>query len=581
MFNLSFAALTDVDHRYYEGINEVAQTSSTFASSAPYRSLAGVSPTASTFSDDNQDPPLLYWAGDGFSSSIQPPFPTKYLARGPSEFSSITPVSNTNYGSPSEDDLCRKNVRSPPTDTDKDDSPSPGGPVTYLYKKRCSINPIREHFNANDFHTAGGLLHNEGSAEEDLEGDVETEIYGLLEELMDYRPKRATMTSVPLLTLPNEPSSPTDGPIFSRPHADHFFPPLVTPNVSYNGDPDTPSLTPPSPRSPKGSYFSSTSPPLKSKRNFTPVTPSTDEWKKSSSLAAVPERKASTSDYFGYTKFPGGSSPAPHPVPEYVTGHSYPSISSENRRVHHSNLPALAVTIPEDSTIQRREKRPMSSRHAVTRGHSSRVETLNDYPVSSYFSDDDTSESTEVAYIDSSFNPVHLSSPTTISSQSTPSSPRFAPWSGSGSSHEGYSPRSSIRPDFLDYPPPPSHYTPSPRRNMFQSLFSQNSASEQKKGRKRSKGLDSIQTLSLAARSMDAISFTTTSSKSSRDKERKSAEEAERAAKRAQLAAKLKAKQLQRPTDENLSGFSRPTDAQKSFVPWEERGGMYSVDAFL
>ena len=546
-----------MDHRYHKTVS--ASVPVLTSSSAPYRSLARASPTASALSDDNQDPPLLYWADDGLSSLIQPPFPTKCSARNPSEAFSITPVSSTSYGSPSENGFGHRSVRSSRTCTGEDEPPSPRGPVTHLYKKRRSINPNREYSNANGCSKAGGLLYNENPPEVGLEGSVETEIYSLLEELTDYHLKSVTVTSVPLLTLPNE-LSPTDGPTHSQPHADNFFPPLVTPNVSYNGDSDTPSLTPPSPQSSKDSHYSSASLSPKSKTSFTSATPSTDRWKRPLFLATVPKRETSTSDHFG---------------------DSYPSVSSGGRRGYR---PPLATTIPEDSTIGRRDKGSMSSKHAVTHDHSRSVGASIDYPVSSRFSDDDTSEVAEVGYIDSGFNLAHSPPSPTVSSRFTQPSPRpdVPSWSGSGSLYSVYSPRSSIRPDFLDYPPPsPSRYTPSPKRNMFQSLFSQNSTSEQKEERKRAKGRDTIQRLSRASRSMDALSFTTTSSKSSRNKERKSEEKAEKAAKKAQLAAKLKAKQLQGATDESLSSGPRPTGAGNGPVLWEEKGGMYSADAFL
>ncbi|KAF9651610.1 hypothetical protein BDM02DRAFT_650101 [Thelephora ganbajun] len=130
------------------------------------------------------------------------------------------------------------------------------------------------------------------------------EIDGLLEELMVYHPKRRiAITSVPLLPLPEE------------------FPLTDEPTASK------------SPRSSKDSHFPSASPSLKSKRSFTPITPSTDGWRSPSTLASVPERKVS-SDCFGHTKPPGSSGVLPPDTlqaPEDVSRDSYLSPSSENR----------------------------------------------------------------------------------------------------------------------------------------------------------------------------------------------------------------------------------------------------------
>lgn len=517
--------------------------------------------TSYAFSDGNQDPPLL--ADDGLSSPIQPP--SKYSARYPSEVSPIIPASNTSYRSPSENNLDHRDVRGPPTDTDQGNPPSLGSPDTYLHEKRVGVDPIRKNTNVTDCIKADGLSHNEDSAEVGLEGNVETEIDGLLEELMDYHLKWTTETSELLLPLPEE-FSPTDGPLSSQPYADHSLPPLVTIDMPYSGNPDTPSLTSSSPRSSKDSYLSSTSPSLKSKRSFALITPSTDEWRSPPTPAAVTERKASTSDYFDYTKVPGPPgvwSPDPRQVLESVTRDGYPRVSSENRRARHTNLPPLRMTIPEDSIIQRRAKNPTPSEHR-------RVNTSIDHSVSSHFSDDDASETTEIGYIDSDFGPAHLSASSAVSPQFTRSRPWDDASRGSGASfHSRYSPSSSVTPSSIDYPSPSNNrYTLSPKRGVFQSLFSPNGTSERKKERKRTKAQDPIQTQYLDTRSVDAVSFSTTSSKSSK--------KAEKAAKRAQLAAQLSAKQLLQAGDKGRGGAP-----QKGSATWEEGGAMYSMDGIF
>jgi len=73
---------------------------------------------------------------------------------------------------------------------------------------------------------------------------------------------------------------------------------------------------------------------------------------------------------------------------------------------------------------------------------------------------------------------------------------------------------------------------------------------------------------------MDTASFTTTSSKSSKEK-------AEKAERREQLAAQLKAKQLQQAAEKNSRATSRVTSAKKDSTTWEEGGAMYSLDGFL
>ena len=517
--------------------------------------------TSYTFSDGNQDPPLL--ADDGLSSPIQLPF--KYSARYPSEVSPIIPASNTSYRSPSENNLDHRDARSPPTDTDQGNPPGLGSPDTF-HEKGFGVDPIRKNTNVTDYTKADGLSHNEDSAEVGLEGNVETEIDGLLEELMDYHLKWTTETSELLLPLPEE-FSPTDGPLSSQPYADHSLPPLVTIDMSYSGNPDTLSLTPSSPRSSKDSYLSSTSPSLKSKRSFALITPSTDGWRSPPTAAAVTERKASTSDYSDYTKIPappGVWSPDPRQVLEGVTRDGYPRVSSKNRRARHTNLPPLTMTIPEDSIIQRRAKNPTPSEHR-------RVNTSIDHSaVSSYFSDDDASEITEVGYMYSGFDPAHLSASSAVSPQFNRSRPWDDASRGSGASfHSRYSPSPSVTPSSIDYPPPSNNrYTLSPKRGVLQSLFSPNGTSERKKERKRAKAQDPIQTQYLDTRSVDAVSFSTTSSKSSK--------KAEKTAKRVQLAAQLSAKQLPRAGDKGHGGAP-----QKGSATWEESGAMYSMDGIF
>ena len=552
VLNISFAALTDMDHHHH---NETVQKTSRSApippllSSMPRSSLVREpSLTSSTFSDGNQDPPLLYLADDGLPSPNQPYF--KYSARYPSEASP-----NTSHRSPSENDLGRRNVRNPP---------SLDSPGTYLYK---------EGFRADHICRSGYTDHDEGSTEVGLEGSVETEIDGLLQELMDYHSeKRSTMTSAHLLPLPEE-LSPTDGPLNSQPYVDHFLPPLVTVDTSYSGDSDTPSLTPSSPQSPKGPYLSSSSPSLKSKRSFTPITASMDGWRSLPTLAAATERKAPTSNYFDYTKVPrrpGVWSHDPRQAPEDFIRDSHPGVSSRNRRARPTNPPPLRMTIPEDSIIRRRAKSSTSSGYTLTRDYGHRVETSIDSSVSSYFSDDGASEITEIGSTDSGFDPAYLSASSTVSPKFTGSRPRLDASRGSGSSHHSvHSSSPSLSPGSIDYPPPSNNrYTLSPKRGMFQSLFSQSNTSERKKERKRAKTQDPIQTQTLYARSMDAVSLSATSSKSSK--------KADKATKRAQLAAQFSAKQLPQIEDKSRGGAP-----QKGSTTWEESGAMYSMDGIF
>lgn len=193
--------------------------------------------------------------------------------------------------------------------------------------------------------------------------------------------------------------------------------------------------------------------------------------------------------------------------------------------------------------------------------------------LSSRFSDDDASEVTEAGYLDPGFDHAYISSSSAVSihfAQLGTDSPL-----GLGGR---YSPTLGIGPGFINGPSPVNvRPTSGPGRGMLQSLFSQNSSLGQKKERKRSKGLDPVKTRPAALRSVDAISFATTSSKSSKDKEREKKEKAER---RAQLAAQLKAKQLQRDTEKE-PGPSDASVSGKALAAWEERGAMYSMDGIL
>lgn len=550
VLNISFAALTDMDHRHH---NESVQKTSRSApippllSSMPRSSLVREpSLTSSTFSDGNQDPPLLCLADDGLPSPIQPSF--KYSARHPSEA-----PPNTSYRSPSENNLGRRDVRNPQS------FDSPG---TYLHKEGFTVDRI---YRSTD--------HSEGSAEVGLEGSVETEIDGLLDELMDYHSeKRSTMTSVHLLPLPED-LSPTDGPLGSQPYVDHFLPPLVTVDTSYSGDSDTPSLTPSSPRGSEGSsYLSSTSPSLKSKRSFTLITPSMDGWRSLPTLAAATERRAPTSNYFDYTKVPrrpGVWSHDPRQAPEDLIKDGHLSAPSRNRRARPTNPPPLRMTIPEDSIIRRRAKSSTPSEYTLTRDRGHRVEISID-SVSSYFSDDGASEITEIGSTDSDFDPAYLSASSTVSPQFPGSRSQLDASRGSGSSHHsGHSPSPSPSPGSIDYPLPSNNrHTPSPKRGMFQSLFSQGGPSGRKKERKRVKTQDPIQTQSLYARSMDAVSLSTTS--------RNSSKKADKAVKRAQLAAQFSAKQLPQAEDKSRGGAP-----QEGSTTWEENGAMYSMDGIF
>ena len=533
---------------------------------------------ASTFYDGNQGPPLLHWIDDGLLSPPRPPFMTKYSARHTPEVSPSTSPSNVSSRSLSEKGFGRRDAQRPPTGTDRHNFLCPGDPDNYLHKRRFSVEPIREDADATDDSKADGVYHYEDSAEVGLEGNLEMEIDGLLEELMDYHSKRrATMASAPLLPLPEE-VSPSASPRLS---ADSSLPQLVTANMLFGGGPDTPELISSSPRSSKGSNFSPTrSPSLKSKNNFTPITPPTDGWRSHLSLATVPERRTPTPDHSGRVRLLGQSEvlpPDPHRVPEDLTRDTHTSVPSETRRAHHTNLPPIRTTIPEDSPIHRRGKSSISSEHTIMDEHRSRVESLADQSLSSRFSDDDASQVTEIGYLDPGFDHGYISSSSAVSIRfarlGTDSLPGLRAFGGR------YSPTSGISPGSVNCPSPTNvRPTPSPKRGMLQSLFSQNSSLGQKKERKRSKGQDHVKIQPATSRSVDTISFATTSSKSSKDKEKKKREKAER---RAQLAAQLKAKQLQQDTEKDLGGPSHASVPGNVLVAWEERGAMYSMDGIF
>lgn len=524
---------------------------------------------ASTFYNGNQGPPLLHWTDDGLLSPVPPPLTTKYSARHTPEVSPSTSTSNVSSGSPSEKGVCRRDVQRPPTGTGRHNFPCPSDPDNYLHKRRFSVDPIREDADAIDDSKADEVYHYEDSAEVGLEGDLEMEIDGLLEELMDYHSKRrATMASVPLLPLPEE-FSPTTSPRLST---DSSLPQLVTASMLFGGGLDTPPLITSSPRSATSSNLSPTrSPSVKPKKSFTPITPPTDGWRSPTSLAAVPERRTPIPDHPGCVRLSGqpeASPPDPRRVPGDVTRDS---VSSETRRAHHTNLPPIR-TIPEDSPVHHRGKSSISTERTIMDEHRSRVESL-----SSRFSDDDASEVMETGYLDPGFDQAYISSSSAVSirfAQLGTDSPL-----GLGGYGGRYSPTLGIGPGFINCPSPVNvRPTPGPGRGMLQSLFSQNSSLGQKKERKRPKGLDPIKTQPAASRSADAISFATTSSKSSKDKEKKKKEKAER---RAQLAAQLKAKELQRNTEKDLGGPSDPSVSGKALAVWEERGAMYSMDGIF
>lgn len=532
---------------------------------------------ASTFCDSNQDPPLLYWVDDGPSSPAQPRFVTNHSARYTPELSPVTPASNISRRS-LESDSGRRGAQRPLIGKERDIFLSPYDSTNNVRKGRFSAGPIYKDTDATYGSKVDGTYDREDSADVSLD----TEIDDLLDDLVGYHSKRTTMTSAHLLPLPEE-ISPTGGPASPQLYSDFSLLPPVTDSMLLGGDSDTPSLVSSSPRSSKGSHLSpSWSPSLKSKKNFAPITPSTDGWRSPPSLATVLEHEASTSDSFGHTGLsthPAAWSPDLREAPEDDSLDSYIGASSETRRAHHTNLPPIWTAIPEDSTIRRRAKASISSEQTIIGDYKSRVESLADQSLTSYCSGNDPSGITGMGYLDPGFNPLYTSGSSAVSirfAQPSAGSPR-RPWTGGSSGR--YSPTSSFSPGSVDYPPPNGlGYGSSPKRGRLQSLFSQNNSPEQKRERKWSKMRDQVQMESSPPQSTDKMSFLTSSSKSSKDKGKKKAEKAER---RAQLAAQLKARQLQATVEKDRGSPSRAPDSQNALGGWEERGGMYSIDGFI
>ena len=534
----------------------------------------------SNLPDDNQDPLLPYWTSDRLSSPIRPAFLAKDPFRRNSKASTTTSASNMSPRSSSrlslENGLGRQDTRGPPANAGWKTPPGLGGPVTHLRKSRFSVDSIYENANVIGYSGTGGSLYNEGFDGVGPEEDVDTEIGSLLEELTDFHStRRDTMTSVPLVPLLEEISS-IDEHFLSRPHVNPFFTTLLAANTPYNGDSDTPSLISSSPRSSKGSPFLSASPRQGSRGSFTPTTPPTDGWRSPPTLAIVPERGASSSDYFAGTKVPSrprAYSFDPRQLPEDVTRDVLLRGATEDRRTRHSKQPPLAMTIPRDATVRRRARASMPS------GHRIRVEPPTPYPMSSRFSDDDASGTTQTRYIDPGFEPkpAYLTTSTTVSPHFTRPHPQIEvppePMSGSPNSGHPSSPILNIGSGPIESLSLSSRsYPVSPKRGVFQSLFPN---SEQKKERKRTKAQDQVQTQSSDARSTDSVQSGTSSSKSSKAKKN-----AEKAAKRAQLAVQLKARQLQQDAEKSRGVALRVTDAQKSPTPWEENGGLYGFGGF-
>lgn len=569
--------LTDMDHLYRKENNETTQTGSTSAlfspiTTKPRNPLARESLMASTFCDGNQDIPLLHWADDGPLPLVQPHVMTNYSARPTPELSPATPSSNIS-SRPPEKYSGRQGARR--QSTCKDSLLSPFDPTNGLHKGRFGFGSVRKDADATNDFRADGVYHCEDSAEVDLEGNLEMEIDSLLDDLMDYRLKRTTMTSAPLLPLPEE-FSPASGSASLQMYSYSPLPPSATDSMLFSGDSDSHSFTLPSPRS-SVSHFSPTRSP--SSRSFTPITPSTDGWRSPPTLATVLEHESSGPDSFGFTRRSGNSaawSHNPQSIPEDDTLDSYIRASSETRRAHHTNLPPIRTTIPEDSTVRRRAKTSISSERTVTDDHRSRVGSLANRSFSSYSSGNEASRVTEAGYLDSGFDHECLSNASAVSirfAQPDVETPR-KPWLGAFGGT--YSPNSSIGPGFADYPSlTKPHHAPSLKRGMLQSIFSQNSSPEQKKERKWSKMRDPVKTQTSPSQSVGNMSFAT---KSSEDRGKKKREKAE---KRAQLAAELKAKQLQEAAQKDRGTPLRAKVSGKALGAWEERGGMYSIDGFI
>lgn len=575
------SCLVDLDHLYRKENNEATGvgSASPFLSpvtSKPRNPLARESLMASTFCNGGQDPPL-HWADDELPSPAQQSFVVEYSVRPTIELSPAASPSNVISRSPSENDLGNRDAQRPPTGTNRHNFLSPGDPDNYLHKNRFSVEPIREDANATDSFKGDGVYRYEDSAEVGLDRTLEMEVDELLEELMDHHSKRrATMTSASLLPPPEE-LFPTASP---RLYPDSPLPQLVTASMLFGGDSDAPSFTSSSPRSSKGSHFSPTrSPSLRSRRSFTPITPSTDGWRNPPSLASVPEYKTSIFDRSGHTRLSGhlqAWSPHPREVPEGA-GESCASASYEDHRAHHRSLPPIRTRIPEDSTIHRRGKGSISLENKITDDNESRVESVANRSLSSRFSDDDASEITEMGYLDHGFDHLFPSNSSAVSirfAQPGVDSPHgLDPFGGR------YSPTSSINPGFVDYPLPTVNVrpAPSPKRGVLQSLFSQRGSSEQKKERRWSKGRETVRTQAAASQSTGTLSFATTSSKSSKDKEKKSG----KTERRVQLAAQLKAKELQYAWEKDGGNPSRTTLPGNPSAAWEERGAMYSMDGIF
>ena len=545
--NISSVTLTDMDRFYRKENNETAQTRSTSPSFSPITTkprnpLARESLMASTFSNGIKALPLLYWVDERPPSPVQPRFVTNHSARHNSELSLAPAMPAPNARSRSSaNNFDRRGARRPSTSKD---TPSPRDPTDLRQKRRFSAEFIRNH--------------HEDSAEVCLDEDLDLEIDGLLDELTDYQlRRRSTMMSAPLLPLPEE-FSPTGGPISPQLYTDSLLPPSMTDSMFFGGDSDTPSLVSSSPGSSRGSHFSSTrSPSLRSKKNFTPITPPADGWRGPPALTTVPEHKTSGSDPFRPTRL-SNHCVAWSPDPRRVSEDSAISVSSDTRRAHHTNLPPIKTTIPEDSTIRRRAKASISSEQTIT---GDRRESLANRSSTSHSSDGGASEITEIGYPAHGFGRVYLSNSSVGSlrfARPDAESPR-RPWFGAFSGR--YSPASSL----VDHPPATeiSHASPSPKRGMLQSLFSQNGSR------------DPVKIQSSPPQSLYDTPFVATSSK---DKGKKKVEKAER---RAQLVAQMKAKNLQEAAKKAAGTPSRINVSGKTSEVWEERGRMWSIDGFV
>lgn len=549
--DISFVSLTDVDHLYRKENDETTKLDPASGQFSPVISmstnpLAKELPMSPDFCGDQHPPP--YWIDDG-----QPPSMTGFLARRSPELPQTASALNKRSRSPPQIDIRPQDAQGLTTGTDTCIFPGPVYHPNYLHKKRFSVNPVHEDVDAADDTKSDGLCHWNDSVEVGLDRGLEMEIDDLLEVLTDHHnSKRVTMMSTPLLPLPEEFSterksaSPEPYPISS------LLSPVTT-NTLYGGDSDTPSLTSSSPRSSKDSHFSPSSP-TKPKKSSTPITPSTDEWGSPLPFTTTPYREVSTSD-LRHTRVSGRSEAySPRRVPEDITSSSS----------HHENLLPARTVIPEDSTIQRRTKSSFPPEDIMTHDYKSRAGPLAEPTLSSHFSDDDASEITDNGYFDPEFDHAYVQ----------PGTDSFMGRPGLGASGGRYSPTSSISPEFVDYPSPiNTRNPPTPKRGILQSLFSQSGSFGQGKERKRWKRKDSVYTQPQASRSIETISLSRTSTKSS--KERKKSEKAEM---RAQLATQLKAKGLQQAADRDRE--TSPL-TEKPSARWEENNAMYVMDGFL